>query len=221
MNKMRNADNEDKKDFSVQPEVEMRKTFSIFVISILGISILLLSTMAMAQQMPYTTTKTGDCGQNYGAPKGRVGFHRVADPQGGWQTKGFILDSFGPMPQTAYDPNFGCYPGNARTINRYPAFHGYYYDTPANYRHYAEYPWNADLAEPRPYPNNAVPQVGMKVQMVPGQQYIMEEAPLPPGVVTPVTPAAPADPAAITAPAAPEIPAVQEEAAPLDPSVLQ
>ncbi len=207
----------------------MRKTFSIFLISILGISITLICAMTMAQQIPYTTTKSGDCGQNYGAPKGRVGLRRIADPEGGWQTKGFIADSFGPMPQTAYDPNFGCYPGNARTINRYPAFHGYYYDTPANYRHYTEYPWNADLAEPRPYPDNAVHQMGTQVQTAPG--YYIEEVVLPPTseavtvqnpvtmenlpTVNSVTPAKPA------APSVRVTPNVPENAPILDPSVLE
>ncbi|MGN1272961.1 MAG: hypothetical protein ACI4UF_00100, partial [Thermoguttaceae bacterium] len=108
-----------------------------------------------------------------------VGLHRIADPEGGWQTKGFIIDSFGPMPQTAYDPNYGCYPGNARTIHRYPAFHGYYYDRPYNYRHYSEYPWNAEITEPRPYPDRSR-QVGSQIIM--------------PSVVTPAESIMDADP---------------------------
>lgn len=64
---------------------------------------------------------------------------------------GWIVDWFGPMPQTCYQPRFGCYPGNPRTIHRYPAFHGYYYRNPYNYRHLFEYPWHAQPNEPQPF----------------------------------------------------------------------
>lgn len=74
--------------------------------------------------------------------------------QAGW-------DWFGPMPQTCYQPRFGCYPGNSRDIHRYPAFHGYYYRQPYNYRHYFEYPWHADPHEPLGY--FSYPQVGESV----------------------------------------------------------
>ncbi|MCS7303950.1 MAG: hypothetical protein NZ602_02420 [Thermoguttaceae bacterium] len=67
-------------------------------------------------------------------------------------------DWFGPMPQTCYQPRFGCYPGNARDIHRYPAFHGYYYRQPYNYRHYFEYPWHAQPHEPLGY--FTYPQIG-------------------------------------------------------------
>lgn len=53
----------------------------------------------------------------------------------------------GPMPQTCYDPAYGCYPGT-RYMNRYPAFHGTYYRRPYNYRNVFDYPWHADLHEP-------------------------------------------------------------------------
>lgn len=153
----------------------MRKHIKIFLLTVLEIAALFLFISQSMAEMPYTTTKSQDCGQNYGAPKGHAGLHRVADPEGGWQTKGPIIDSFGPMPQTAYDPNYGCYPGNARTIHRYPAFHGYYYDRPYNYRHYSEYPWNAEITEPRPYPNR-VNHVGSAVIMpsviTPGESII-------------------------------------------------
>jgi hypothetical protein len=33
-------------------------------------------------------------------------------------------------------------------MNRYPAFHGYYYRAAYNYRHYFDYPWHAGLHEP-------------------------------------------------------------------------
>ena len=60
-------------------------------------------------------------------------------------------DWFGPMPQTCYGPRYGCYPGGSRTINRYPAFHGYYYRKPYNYRHYYEYPWHAAPHNPQAF----------------------------------------------------------------------
>jgi hypothetical protein len=53
----------------------------------------------------------------------------------------------GPMPQTCYDPAYGCYPGT-RFMNRYPAFHANYYRRPYHYRHVFDYPWHADLHEP-------------------------------------------------------------------------
>src|SRR4051812_39245643 len=61
---------------------------------------------------------------------------RIAHPPcGGW---------WGMMPQTCYEPPFGCYPGT-RHMNRYPAFHGTYYRDPYNYRNYFDYPWHAEL----------------------------------------------------------------------------
>lgn len=158
----------------------MRKALNTLMVSFLGIVVVFLASGAIAQ-IPYTTTKTNDCGAGVGAPRGRDGLRRIADPEGGWQTKGFILDSFGPMPQTAYDPNFGCYPGNARTIHRYPAFHGYHSSSPTNWRHYAEYPWNAKITEPRPYPNNAKPSLPCGSNVTPiepydGQVIVLEEA---------------------------------------------
>jgi hypothetical protein len=53
----------------------------------------------------------------------------------------------GPMPQSCYNPSFGCYP-STRFMNRYPAFHNYYYRSAYNYRHYFDYPWHAGLHEP-------------------------------------------------------------------------
>jgi len=52
------------------------------------------------------------------------------------------------MPQTCYNPSYGCYPGNNRHIHRYPAFHGVYYRRPYNYRNLFDYPWHAELHEP-------------------------------------------------------------------------
>ena len=54
------------------------------------------------------------------------------------------------MPQTCYDPRFGCYPGNNRHLHRHPAFHGTFYRTPYNYRQVMEYPWHAAPHDPEP-----------------------------------------------------------------------
>lgn len=51
------------------------------------------------------------------------------------------------MPQSCYEPSFGCYAGS-RFMNRYPAFHGSYYRRPYNYRNVFDYPWHADMHEP-------------------------------------------------------------------------
>ena len=61
---------------------------------------------------------------------------------------GIVPGCCGPMPQTCYAPRFGCYSGNNRHMHRYPAFHGYYYRTPYNYRHLFDYPWHATPNEP-------------------------------------------------------------------------
>lgn len=55
---------------------------------------------------------------------------------------------WGPEPQTCYSPRYGCYPGNNRYMHRYPAFHGYHYRRPYNYRNVFDYPWHAALHEP-------------------------------------------------------------------------
>lgn len=54
---------------------------------------------------------------------------------------------FGAMPQTCYEPHFGCYDGD-RHMHRYPAFHGTYYRRAYNYRNYFDYPWHAEMHEP-------------------------------------------------------------------------
>lgn len=53
----------------------------------------------------------------------------------------------GAMPQSCYQPAFGCYPGT-RFMNRYPAFHQTYYRQSYNYRNYFDYPWHAEMHEP-------------------------------------------------------------------------
>ena len=74
-----------------------------------------------------------------------------------------LCDWFGPMPQTCYGPRYGCYPGNNRYINRYPAFHGYYYRQPYNYQHVFEYPWHAAPHEPLPYPGGETNAVSSEI----------------------------------------------------------
>jgi hypothetical protein len=56
-------------------------------------------------------------------------------------------DWLGAMPQSCYNPSYGCY-ASTRFMHRYPAFHGYYYREAYNYRHYFDYPWHAGLHEP-------------------------------------------------------------------------
>ncbi|MBQ6108844.1 MAG: hypothetical protein IJK97_11600, partial [Thermoguttaceae bacterium] len=58
-----------------------------------------------------------------------------------------------------------------------------YYDRPYNYRHYSEYPWNAEITEPRPYPNRAN-QVGSEV--------IIQSVPTPVESITPAETTSPA-----------------------------
>jgi hypothetical protein len=62
----------------------------------------------------------------------------------------------GPMPQSCYNPSFGCY-ASSRFMHRYPAFHGYYYRSAYNYRHYFDYPWHAGLHEPTSHFSYNVP----------------------------------------------------------------
>ncbi|HZZ70615.1 MAG TPA: hypothetical protein VFE24_00060 [Pirellulales bacterium] len=59
-----------------------------------------------------------------------------------------VLAGWRDMPQSCYNPAYGCYPGNDRRINRYPAFYGTYYRKPYNYRNVFDYPWHAGLHEP-------------------------------------------------------------------------
>ena len=62
----------------------------------------------------------------------------------------------GPMPQSCYNPSFGCY-ASTRFMHRYPAFHGYYTRNAYNYRHYFDYPWHAGLHEPTSHFSYNVP----------------------------------------------------------------
>jgi hypothetical protein len=78
-------------------------------------------------------------------------------------------DWCGAMPQSCYNPSFGCYP-STRFMHRYPAFHNYYYRAAYNYRHYFDYPWHAGLHEP----------TSMFSYHVPGEIPGQSPVPLPP-----------------------------------------
>ena len=95
-------------------------------------------------------------------------------------------DWLGPMPQTCYGPRYGCYAGSSRTIHRYPAYHGYYYRQPYNYRHYYEYPWHATPHDPQAFFTHQ-PEIEGQEIMVP----------------MPQTDGVPTDPAPILAPPKP------------------
>ena len=69
------------------------------------------------------------------------------DYSGGRRHHGCKGDDRGGMPQSCYNPSFGCYP-STRFMHRYPAFHNYYTREAYNYRHYFDYPWHAGLHEP-------------------------------------------------------------------------
>ena len=69
-------------------------------------------------------------------------------PYGARFFHGALHVKFGPMPQSCYSPRYGCYPGNSRDIQRYPAFHGTFYRRPYNYRNTFDFPWHAALHEP-------------------------------------------------------------------------
>lgn len=152
-----------------------------------GIPVLKVS----AQGPGYMSSRIGECPENAGVERGTKA-HPQADPDGGWQSKGAVLDWWGPMPQTNYTPHYGCYPGNARTIHRYPAFHGYYYRNPYNYRMYSEFPWHADMAEPEPYPEQTLKQIGSQAntgEPYDGQEIIIKEMIINTPPVVPATPA--------------------------------
>lgn len=68
------------------------------------------------------------------------------------------------MPQSCYNPSFGCYP-STRFMHRYPAFHNYYTREAYNYRQYFDYPWHAGLHEP----------TSMFSSHVPGESPVEEE----------------------------------------------
>ncbi|MGA2035957.1 MAG: hypothetical protein ABSG68_27220 [Thermoguttaceae bacterium] len=105
------------------------------------------------------------------------------DPQEGCDRHSFfgcIAAWFEPMPQTCYSPRYGCYPGNGRDIQRYPAFHGYYYRRGYNYRTLYEYPWYAQPHDPLAYlpRNRPDPGPAGHDELIPGGP---EVVPTPPG----------------------------------------
>ncbi|MCI0359412.1 MAG: hypothetical protein L0211_13120 [Planctomycetaceae bacterium] len=75
-------------------------------------------------------------------------------------------DWLGPMPQSCYNPSFGCY-ASTRFMHRYPAFHGYYYRSAYNYRHYFDYPWHAGLHEPTSHFSYNTPSAAAGEPIVP------------------------------------------------------
>jgi hypothetical protein len=89
----------------------------------------------------------GACGEGGGGGGLRSGYGARGSRRGG-------------MPQSCYDPHYGCYAGNDRRVQRYPAFHGTYYRTPYNYRNLFDYPWHADLHEPTSLFSYNVPAEG-------------------------------------------------------------
>jgi hypothetical protein len=70
------------------------------------------------------------------------------------------------MPQECYNPRYGCY-FCGRFAQRYPAFHGYDYRAPYNYRHYYEYPWCAARHTPQPYVLGDIRAVGVDESIAP------------------------------------------------------
>ncbi len=101
--------------------------------------------VAMTTASPAAVSASGHCTQCDG---------HGADCYSSYHSNGVrdcLFDCLGPMPQTCYAPRYGCYPGNNRFMHRYPAFHGYYYRQPYNYRHLFDYPWHAAPHQPVDY----------------------------------------------------------------------
>lgn len=105
-----------------------------------------------ADPVDMTSVPSAVVGTSYAAPC--EGCYGSDCDGGGYYSHGVgdcLFDCCGPMPQTCYAPRYGCYPGNNRHMHRYPAFHGYYYRKPYNYRHLFEYPWHAAPHQPSAY----------------------------------------------------------------------
>lgn len=122
---------------------------------LLGVVHVTASTVASSGCTTCGESACGEVGCSECEASGRccqIGGHCVSE---------YFRQWLGPMPQTCYGPRFGCYPGNARTINRYPAFHGSYYRKPYNWRQYTEYPWHAAPHDPqRFFTMSPVPEIG-------------------------------------------------------------
>jgi len=110
-----------------------------------------------ARQSPVQNVKAGGCG---GTPCGTCGLQSCGQRLKNHFQRSYLGRKFGPMPQSCYAPRYGCYPGNQRYTHRYPAFHGYYYRRPYNYRHVFDYPWHAELHEPTSMWSYNVPSEG-------------------------------------------------------------
>lgn len=95
----------------------------------------------IVSQQPYAEEGCSQCGSTSGGC-GCFGANRW------YERQHEALLARGGMPQTCYSPRYGCYPGNDREIQRYPAFHGSFYRRPYNYRNVFDYPWHAELHEP-------------------------------------------------------------------------
>jgi len=92
-----------------------------------------------------TAVDYSQCGGDYvGQAEGYGGVY----PYDARVGHGALWVQFGPMPQSCYQPRYGCYPGATRHTHRHSAFHGWFYRRPYNYRNLFEYPWHAELHEP-------------------------------------------------------------------------
>ncbi|MBN1912660.1 MAG: hypothetical protein JW818_23260 [Pirellulales bacterium] len=114
----------------------------------------LIAVLAIATGPEYQTNAMPvevTCGAQACGPMVAQSCASCAAPAKDGGVLGCLRDWFGPMPQTCYTPRFGCYPGNGRCMHRYPAFHGYYYRKPYNYRTAFDYPWYAAPHEPQAY----------------------------------------------------------------------
>lgn len=87
------------------------------------------------------------------------------------------------MPQSCYQPHYGCYPAGSRWTHRYPAFHGYYYRRPYNYRNLFDYPWHARMHEPASLFSYRVPEEAEEVD--PDDEVAPPPAIEPPAIVPP------------------------------------
>ncbi len=105
-----------------------------------------LLTLALVTGGPVDVPAPGYAGQGYAAQ----GSYDVGgyDTGASYGVETEYLPHTCIQPQTCYAPRFGCYYGGDRYMHRYPAFHGYYWRQPYNYRNVFDYPWHAGLHEP-------------------------------------------------------------------------
>jgi len=100
------------------------------------------------------------------APAGHHGHQAGCDSCGGGN--GHYKQPHWMMPQSCYNPKYGCY-GVDRHMNRYPAFHGTYYRRPYHYRNVFDYPWHAELHEPTSHFSHHVQAAQQQPQPAPPQ----------------------------------------------------